>query len=210
MDMREQILAIAGPVLTCMEVAQKVGCAYNYARSTAKAAGVTLRAAKVGRPGRKVGDLLDLIRETFEYDPKTGVVSRDGKEAGWVAVHGYRVVMCHGRKVYAHRIAWAITYGSLPSQKIDHINGDGLDNRIENLRECTHQQNLANTGKSKRVDVSSKYKGVSLRRQTGRWRARITVDGRERAIGNYDTEEAAAAAYADAARKLHGEFARAA
>lgn len=87
----------------------------------------------------------------------------------------------------------------------DHINGNGLDNRRQNLRRATHSQNGYNV--PIRNHNSSGYKGVSRCKQTGRWQVRISADGKERHIGRYVCAEEAALAYDQAARELHGEFA---
>jgi hypothetical protein len=89
---------------------------------------------------------------------------------------------------------------------VDHINGDGLDNRRANLREVTNAQNHFNRAKS-RIG-SSQYKGVCWHRARRRWRADIMRDGRSRTLGYFDDEEAAARAYDAAARELFGEYAR--
>lgn len=88
---------------------------------------------------------------------------------------------------------------------VDHKNGDKLDNRRENLRECTHGQNLANSRPRKRIH--SRFKGVHP--YAKRWAAYVRVDGKRVRLGAYDTEEMAAAAYDAAARLHYGEFARA-
>lgn len=92
----------------------------------------------------------------FEYDPATGVitwrVSRPGRGciAGRVAgsvTHGwrYRTVFVDGKRMYCHRIAWQIVNGPIPDGLcIDHIDGDGLNNRIENLRTVTLSDNQRN------------------------------------------------------------------
>lgn len=84
---------------------------------------------------------------------------------------------------------------------VDHVNGNGLDNRRANIRLATNQQNQGN----RHVREGPCYKGVTLHRQTGKWQAAL---GRERGyLGLFDTPEAAAIAYADAAEARFGEFA---
>lgn len=108
-------------------------------------------------------------------------------------------------KEYMHRII----LGDVGDNHVDHINGDRLDNRKENLRLCTHAENCRNS--KKRNNKSSKYKGVSrsLKRNLSKpWTAQITINGGNRFLGRYAEEIEAAAAYNEAARKLFGEFAK--
>jgi hypothetical protein len=92
----------------------------------------------------------------------------------------------------------------LPDAKeIDHINGDGLDNRRCNLRPATHRQNLA---KSRRPLGASGLIGVD--QLYGKWRARITVNGIGHHLGMFTSKEEAVSAYNAAAQKFNGEFAR--
>lgn len=93
-----------------------------------------------------------------------------------------------------------------PNKDVDHINRNGLDNRKENLRFCTNAQNQAN--KRPQTGASSKFKGVSLRKQTGKWQAYIKKNGDQHYLGVFDDEEGAARAYNEAAEKMFGEFAR--
>lgn len=86
---------------------------------------------------------------------------------------------------------------------VDHINGNGLDNRRSNLRPATHVENMQNM--KIRSGNRSGFKGVS--RALGKWRARIRLDGRQRHLGCFTTREAAARAYDTAAREHFGEFA---
>lgn len=88
---------------------------------------------------------------------------------------------------------------------VDHINGDGLDNRRENLRLVTRQQNMANS--RKRHVGQSKYKGVSQARNSPRWRACIVVNKKQIHIGTFDDELDAARAYDRKAVELYGEHA---
>lgn len=87
---------------------------------------------------------------------------------------------------------------------VDHINGNGLDNRRENLRIATRAQNLANAGSRTGTSI---YKGVSFCRKTGRWKVQICIDGKNYNLGRFDTPEEAAVVYNEAAVKAWGEFA---
>lgn len=90
--------------------------------------------------------------------------------------------------------------------QVDHLNGDGLDNRRENLRLATNSQNSKNKGRYR--NNSSGYKGVYKRLGRERWRADIMSDGQRRRLGEFSSAEEAARAYDKAALELHGEFAR--
>ncbi len=130
---------------------------------------------------------------------------------------GYAMgVWPHGSKShhrrFLHRIIMERMIGRRLHSKefVDHINHDKLDNRRENLRLATHQQNKWNTKKpSSRTDTpfTSKYKGVSLFKKNGRWTASIRINGKSKRLGYFSTEEDAARAYDIAARANFGEFA---
>jgi hypothetical protein len=87
----------------------------------------------------------------------------------------------------------------------DHHNGDGLDNRRENLRQATSAQNNANT--RLRLTSRSGFKGVSWSSRRNHWIGQICASGRRHYLGSFATAEAAARAYDAAARELFGEFA---
>lgn len=88
---------------------------------------------------------------------------------------------------------------------IDHINGNGLDNRLCNLRKASPQENAQNRRPDK--NCKSKFKGVGWHEKDNRWRARITIDGKSVFIGNFEHEIHAAIAYDNAAIEKFGEFA---
>ena len=91
----------------------------------------------------------------------------------------------------AHRICWALHYGEWPQGSIDHINGDKTDNRITNLRDVSHQENMTNL--KMRSDNTSGFRGVSYTKE-GNWRAYITNKGKTQVLGTFKTKEEAAKA----------------
>ncbi len=88
---------------------------------------------------------------------------------------------------------------------VDHINGNGLDNRRSNLRIVTKQQNTFN---SAHKGGTSKYKGVCLEKESGMWKAYITKDGKKKSIGRFALEDDAARAYDNEAISLFREHAK--
>ena len=88
---------------------------------------------------------------------------------------------------------------------VDHINGNGLDNRKENLRFCTNGQNIA-WGKKRKG--ASKFKGVSWYTNRKIWVSKLKSNGVNYFLGYFEKENDAAKAYDIAAMKYHGEFAR--
>lgn len=131
-----------------------------------------------------------------------------GKEA-FTAIgnHGYLTGSVNDKMYTAHRVIWAIVYGEWPEHQIDHVNAIRTDNRISNLREATQQENNRNLRISKAN--SSGFKGVSWHSKTGKWVSYIRdSNGERKHLGLFATPESAHAAFCDAARKYHGEFAR--
>lgn len=100
--------------------------------------------------------------------------------------------------------------GDPPGMIVDHINGDRLDNRKANIRVCTNQQNIRNSGKPRRFKkaASSQYKGVSFNKQKQKWQVFIYMNGKNKNLGSFVSELDALAAYETAAMNLHGEFFR--
>lgn len=109
-----------------------------------------------------------------------------------------------GRRSDGLRYMHRCLTGAAKGKDVDHINGNGLDNRRENLRVCDRSQNSAN-----RHAVMSAHgiKGVHFENYTGRWRAEIQWRRKRYKLGRFDTAEEAAAAYAAKAHELFKEFA---
>ncbi len=95
--------------------------------------------------------------------------------------------------------------GAMPTEQVDHRSHDTLDNRRANIRKCTRSQNQAN--REKKRGCASRHKGVTRRKDSTRWRARIKHQGRWHRLGTFDDERDAARAYNVAALEYFGEFA---
>ena len=157
---------------------------------------------------------LEKVAEWLSYCPQTGQITwrsdrwynaKKGTEAGCICpATGYRRIRLGGkRKHQAHRIAWLLHYGIDPCPlEIDHIDGNRLNNKLENLRLATRQQNQFNRPKNK--NNSSGYKGVYKHKD--KWRAGIRINGRICWLGVFATPELAAQAWRDAAIAARGEY----
>lgn len=116
-------------------------------------------------------------------------------------VNRYNYTMITRLRTPLHRIITDCPEGL----NVDHINGNKLDNRRENLRICTQSQNTMNRGKAN-MTSTSRFKGVCWEKQKSRWRAVIYKGGKRKHLGYYRDEEDAARAYNDAVEEIHGEF----
>lgn len=125
-------------------------------------------------------------------------IHREGKTLinGDMSSRYYVVASSHKKKIRLHRLIMDVL--DKPDLMVDHINGDGLDNRKSNLRVCSCEQNNYNR-------KSNKYKGVL--KVNKRWRAIISWHNNHYHLGYFDTPEEAAEAYNKKAIELFGEFA---
>jgi hypothetical protein len=147
----------------------------------------------------KGGDFVLLDNEDFEWLSSFHWVKRP---------NGYVVAsLGHRGHVYMHHLIFFLD--KLPRGsgiEIDHINGNGLDNRRANLRLCTRAENSWNRGLQS--NNSSGYKGVCWNKRRKKWMAGIKVDGKSKHLGLFLKAEDAARAYNKAAKKQYGDFAR--
>jgi hypothetical protein len=155
------------------------------------------------------------LKELLHYDPETGVFTwigtkarriANGDEAGSVRER-YRIINIDYKPTGAHRLAWLYVYGYAPSL-IDHKDGDGLNNSITNLRECTDTQNKQNSKRP--AHNKTGFKGVSWHSARQAFRATINVRRKQIHLGFFSSAQDAHDAYVAKARELFGEFARAA
>jgi hypothetical protein len=159
---------------------------------------------------------VDLLNHLFEYDKETGNLIwkikpssrghhvKAGDIAGTLKSHGYLCVGINYNSYRAHRLIFLMHKGYLP-KTVDHINGDKLDNRIENLRAATVGQNQHN--RKTNANNTSGYKGVSWSKAQKKWTARITLERKIIHLGYFANVEEAAEVVRKAREELHGDFA---
>jgi hypothetical protein len=155
------------------------------------------------------------LKEVLRYDAETGHFywlarmgcrALKGARAGTTKEDGYRIVFIDRVRYSEHRLAWFYMTGRWPTHDIDHRNNLRGDNRFANLREATRAQNAANSPARRPNPIG--LRGVSPASKSSAYQARISANGVEHYLGCFASPEEAHAAYCDAAKRLHGEFAR--
>lgn len=131
----------------------------------------------------------------WRVDRPNGV--KAGDRAGSVRKDGYRYISLYGKRYYAQQIAWLLHEGEPAGGIVDHRNRQRDHNERQNLRKATRSQNGHNS--KNRADNTSGHRGI--RREAGKWRVRITVDGVRISVGMFDTIADAVEARKEAERK---------
>ena len=168
---------------------------------------------------------INYLRDCLRYDSDTGLLfwkfrppshfnSRRGwsnfitqfagKRAGTINAEGYVVVSIFGKMRLAHRLAWAIFYGTWPEDEIDHKDRDRTNKRILNLRIAGPLKNSWN--QKKRSTNTSGEHGVSWSKHAGRWRARLQTNGKTAHLGYFESAECASKAITEQKLKVRGAF----
>jgi hypothetical protein len=160
----------------------------------------------------------DEANALLRYDPETGLLfwkqkrglkRNPGDRAGGSQKRSGRVyIEINGHGYPAARLAWLLMTKEWPRNFIDHRDNTPSNNRWDNLREATALENARNVRKC--LTRGNKLKGATWYEPLKKWAGKIRVNGRLLHLGYFSTQEAAHAAYCDAAKKYFGEFARAA
>lgn len=148
----------------------------------------------------KVWGSRDAMLKEWRVDTENGIVysRRTGKSMGSININGYVIISkwANGKdyKIKRSHVIWWGKYLKMPPIKmhIDHHDGDKTNDKIENLKELTHQQNAAK--KKKSTKGSSKYMGVIFHKREKKFRAQVSKCGKKYSFGSYGDEKEAAIA----------------
>jgi len=152
------------------------------------------------------------LKELLHYDPLSGVftwkvwrggAARAGTVAGRFDSKGYRQITVEMVAILAHRLAWFYMTGVWPEHEVDHINGIRADNSWANLRKATKNQNQQNLAGCRASNKSTGLLGASYDSESGKYLARIMVDGKGKNLGRFATAEEAHRAYCSAKKIKH-------
>lgn len=154
----------------------------------------------------------DELKKIFDYHPDGTLTwkihsgkSKIGKPAGVVNPNGY-LRTGFNKKIYAnHRLIYMLHHGNLP-EMVDHIDGNPLNNRIENLRPANKYQNQQNQKLTSRN--SSGFKNVGFCNQTKKWVVSIRINNKPKTIGRFSDIELADLVAQECRSLYHGEYAR--
>lgn len=162
---------------------------------------------------------LEEIMDVLRYDELSGNFfwrrtkgkAKEGAIAGHISKGkpgslGYRTIGINGVHYAAHRLVWLLFHGEIPKgMQIDHIDGNGLNNRLNNLRLADQYINSQNQNRAHRRNscglLGVSYKNDTFRRK--RWHAKIYANGKKIDLGYHETKEQAHSAYVAAKRVLH-------
>ena len=153
----------------------------------------------------KLNDLFDYCDGELYWKVANSRRIKIGDKAGYIHSTGYRLLQLNGAKQKVHRAIFLMHHGYLPAH-IDHIDGNPLNNRVENLRPATRSQNLCNA----KLFVNSKsgVKGVSWHAVSKKWNVQIRLKNKFVYRKFFNDLELAELVAIEARDKYHKEFAR--
>lgn len=130
---------------------------------------------------------------------------RNGTPLGYSSDGKYLRTEIQGKKYYVHRLIFLYHYGYFP-KNVDHINGNSLDNRLENLREATPAQNNHNRSQDRRN--KSGFKGVCWSKAVKKWHVQVGIDNYQKSFGYFKDLELAGLVAEEARALYHKGFAK--
>ena len=151
------------------------------------------------------------LKEILHYNPYSGLFiwniskgkCKKGFVAGTIRKPGYIQIGIKGYYYQAHRLVWLYIHGSFPDNHIDHIDHNGLNNRLNNLREATRSENMQNKIKAQQNNKSTGLLGAFKHTNRNSFIAQIRINGEQKYLGTFKTAQEAHEAYIKAKRKIH-------
>lgn len=155
-------------------------------------------AARIWRYDPETGHFFWLIKPKYDVEIGSRSGSFDSR---------YWRLRWRGKTYKASRVAWLMMMGEWPKDQVDHINGVKTDDRFENLRDASPQENARNKGVRKNNKLG--IKGVYFSEKIGKYVAQLNLSGSKKSshLGLFSTKEEAKACYDSAVQKHHGKFA---
>ena len=152
-----------------------------------------------------------IVKELFEYKdgelywklPRSKI--KVGNKVGWTDFLNYKVTEINVKHYKLHKLIFLMFYGYMPKY-IDHIDGNPENNKIENLREVTHSQNMMNSKKKK--NNTTGYKNVLIDKTSGKYRVQIRHNKKTFRSKLQDSLENAILIANQQRAILHGEYSR--
>lgn len=148
------------------------------------------------------------LKSLLTYNPQTGIfiwnISRGkqkkGNIAGSLNGKGYLRIIINSKEYLSHRLVFLYMNGKMPTEEVDHINRNKIDNRYLNLRLVSHKENHLNKGvfRNNKVGLS----GIEFNKAKNQWRVRIQKDKKRYFLGYFDDLEVAK----EARRKAQNEL----
>lgn len=123
------------------------------------------------------------LKKIVNYDPISGLMTKKNKQIGTLTHNGYLRAYVDGKLYMVHRLIFLYMEGSLPKEKVDHIDHNRTNNIWSNLRHSCSQKNQMNRSLSK--DNKSGYNGVTFSKKRKKWIAQITINKKKKHLGIY-------------------------
>jgi len=168
---------------------------------------------------KEPGVSVEVLKDLLDYNPETGIISwksglfnnkRSGQEAGFIRKSSnYKELTINQRLYQAHRVAWALYYGTWPSTDsyIDHIDRNKQNNKIENLREVSPQQSSWNRIRERKREFPTGVRAHQNVPHGKTWyRAAIEINNKTINLGCFTSPEEAGEAYLKASKDLRKEY----
>ena len=144
-------------------------------------------------------EIMENFNEYYRYDDGFLISLKTNEIAGSMRDDFYTIVSLKNKNYLAHRVIWEMFHGPIPvGLVIDHIDGNPGNNRLSNLRLVTVSENLSNSLKR-----GSLPKGVTFTK--GKYQAQISIQGKNKYLGRFNTPDEAETAYKVKAREVYGD-----